>query len=415
VSIEAKERLRGFLDTVRQEGIFDSEGVFTLNDHKAVGKLAQFLLPRGGFWVLKVVQAACLAQARSLHVKDSGGAVTVGLELPNPVEHAVLVNQLLLPGLELGWMAQLTQGIRGLGDRSWVGTLESRARTTQLASARGQLTSHTLDRAIAYRGSGAYLRLTTEATESSFDEENLLRAKALTCSVPLTVNGERLDHLQFDPGAESAEVLPVGVHWVTGQGRNGLVIPPGVRERSAWMYVPPFTPDRRVNRMIAVTYHYQRVRDRLDVRGVPANTSIHLVRHGVVVSTIPLPLHHPISVDMFMFADDGQVDLSGLSARLDPELLAQAEEEVTAFNASLRDLGRQLGLTRWRASRQEILGWLGLGTIALGVSPMLTPLLSLALVGWASRQGRLHSRLRGRAADALESFRRELPIVIRRG
>lgn len=410
----SQDRLHDFLRAARQEGVLDSQGVFTLNQQRAAGKLASSLLPSGGYWALKVLQAACLAQARSMALRETGSSLTLQLELPQPLQHAELVNQLLTPSLEAGWLAQLSQGIRGLGsERAWLVQLQSQGRTTQLGNDQGNLSAETVDHC-AYRGAGARLQLWAEPGRRGEREVELLSARGVASSTPLTINGERVDHLQFAPSNERANVLPVGVHWAVGGHRNGLLIPPGVREPQRWNYVPAFTPQSRVNRMIAVHYHYIWVLGGTEVRGLPAESSLHMVRHGVIVHTTPLRIYHPISVDLFLFADDDQVDLSGLTARLPKDNLGQSEEEVTAFNASLRDLGRQLNLGRFRPGRSQLLAWGGAGALALGTLPVLTLLWGLGLARWYLRHEAHYRKLRSRASDALESYRRELPIVIRR-
>lgn len=414
MSTESREKLQSFLRSVRQEGTFDSEGAFTLNRHKAAGKLAAFLLPRGGYWALKVVQAACLSGAVAMSVRESGEAVVLEIEFARLLEHHAFVNQLLYPSLEAGWAAQLAQGVRALGEsRSWLASLESQGRTTQISTAAGQLSSETHDRA-AFKGPGARFRLSTEKSGQGQSEIDLLRARALTSSVPLSVDGERVDNLRYGNSSQG-EAFPIGVHWVTSEQRNGLVIPPGVREEGAWSYVPAFTPDSRVNRMMAVNYHYAHLTGRRELRGVPASSSLNLVRHGVVLQTLDPGLYHPVSADLFMFADDDVVDITGLSARASSHLQQQAEEEMTAFNASLRELGRQLSASRWRPSRRGLLAWGGAAAASLAVLPPLLPFLGAGMAAQLTRRSRWEARLRHRAVDALESFRRELPIVIRRG
>lgn len=414
MSAESREKLQSFLRSVRQEGTFDSEGVFTLDQHRAAGKLAAFLLPRGGYWALKVVQAACLSRAVSLSFRESREALAMDLEFARPIEHNTFVNQLLYPGLEAGWTAQLAQAVRALGSaRSWLATLECRGRTTHLSTASGQLSSETHDRTV-YKGDGARFRLTTERSAQGPGESELLNSRALTSSVPLSVNGQRIDDLRYG-NSSPGEAFPIGVHWVTSSGRNGLVIPPGVREEGVWTYVPAFTPDRRVNRMLAVNYHYLPLTGGRELRGVPVSSSLNLVRHGVVLQTLDPGLHHPISADLFLFADDDVVDLSGLNARAPSRLQEQAEEEMTAFSASLRELGRQLSQGRWRPRPRALLAWGGAAAMSLAVLPPLLPFLGAGLGVQLTRRSRWEARLRHRAVDALESFRRELPIVIRRG
>lgn len=404
--------MQAFLLSVREQGVFDSEGCFTLNRQQAAGKLSSSLLAPG-CWILKLVQAACLAQSHAMAMRQAERSLSVDLELGRPLDHFVFLNGLLHPTLELGWAAQMAQGLRGIGESvSWLATLESQGRTTSIACAAGELSSETSAES-SYRGPGTRLRLTAEHSHPGLEAE-LLRARALASSVPLTVDGERVDHLQFGGANGATQRLPIGVHWVTSPHRNGLIIPPGVRQSGRWYYVPAFTANSRVNRMLTAHYHYLSCRGGLDVRGCPASSSLHMVRHGVVVKSLDLNLYHPISVDLIMFADDRYLDVSGLQARVPPETVHQAEEEVTAFSASLRELARQLGDGDWKPGRRQLFTWLGVGSLSLAVTPLLLPVLAMGAAGWAAKHKNRSHRVRYRAADSLESFRRELPIVIRR-
>lgn len=348
-----------------------------------------------------------------MSVRQAERSLTVDLELGRPLEHFTFLKGLLYPTLELGWAAQLAQGLRGIGEsRSWLATLESQGRTTRIACSAGELSSETASES-SYCGSGTRLRLTAESFRAGL-EADLLHARALASSVPLTVDGIRVDHLQLSSANGTAKSFPIGVHWVTSQHRNGLVIPPGVRDGGRWFYVPAFPPLARVNRMLTAHFHYVACRGGLDVRGCPASSSLHMVRHGVLVKSMDLSLYHPISVDLFIFADDPYLDVSGLQARVPPEVVQQAEEEVTAFSASLRELGRQLSDGNWKPDRRQLAIWVGVGSLSLAVTPMLLPLVAASAAGWAAKRKNRSHRVRYRAADSLESFRRELPIVIRR-
>ena len=67
--MESKD-LEAYLEAFRSDGEFDSEGFFTLDRQKAVGKIAHYLLPDEGIWILKTVQAATFLNARELHPSE---------------------------------------------------------------------------------------------------------------------------------------------------------------------------------------------------------------------------------------------------------------------------------------------------------------------------------------------------------
>lgn len=66
------EDLNELLEDYRDQGLTESEGVFTINFAKAREKLAQFQLPDPNLLVLKFVQAANLA-ATEIQIDTDGG------------------------------------------------------------------------------------------------------------------------------------------------------------------------------------------------------------------------------------------------------------------------------------------------------------------------------------------------------
>lgn len=64
-------RLDDFLDSVRAEGLTDSEGAFTISHAQAMKKMARYSLPYPEAWVLKIVQAAVIWKASEIRIKQS--------------------------------------------------------------------------------------------------------------------------------------------------------------------------------------------------------------------------------------------------------------------------------------------------------------------------------------------------------
>lgn len=409
-----QKKLEDFLARAREGGEFDSEGHFTLNRHKAAGKLAAFLLPKGGYWLLKVVQAATLLQAESLSIEEGRCALTIHLEAEREPEHGKFTQSLLSADLEETWTSQLAQALRavGIGEaRGWFSTLSGGGQTTHLACTDGNLSCETLSEGVKR---GLEWKLTVElAPPEDRPETGVLPGRALTCPVPLTVNGLRLDTLQF-PQEHEYQSFPIGVRWVVSPDGNRLQIPPAVRQPGTWTYVPTFTLNARVNRMIAARFNYVSVRAGTDVRPVRTESSLSLVRHGVVVARRSLDIIHGVSVDIFLHAQDEWMDLSGLKADPPQSLMDSAEEEVTSFNGSLRDLSRQMSERRWTPKAVHLWCWCGLGLLSGLVSPIAIPVVGAGAVSWALKNYRQDAKVRHRAIDAIEGFRKTLPLVIRR-
>ncbi len=412
----SRQRLESFLERAREAGEFDSEGHFTLNRHKAAGKLAAFLLPRGGYWLLKLVQAAVLARADSLEINEGQHALTVRMKASRKAEHRDFTQSLLNADLKETWTSQLAQALRAVGigeNRSWVSTLHGDGHTTHLACTDGNLSTETLP---DWKPDSEVLewQLTVElAAEEDRPETALLPERALTSSVPLTVNGVRVDTLQFaqDHGYQS---FPIGVRWVVSPDGNRLQIPPAVRQPGVWNYVPAFTLNSRVNRMIAAHFNYVSVRGGTDVRPVRTESSLNLIRHGVVVARRSLDLFHGVSVDIFLYAQDEWMDLSGLKAEPPRSLLENAEEEVTSFSGSLRDLSRQMVERRWTPKPVHLWCWCGASLLSGVVTPLAIPVVGAGAISWVLGSYRKDAKIRHRMTDAIEGFRKSLPLVIRR-
>ena len=76
-----KEDLRSFLDQARAAGKVDSVGRFTLDATKAVEKLRRFRGLDAGVYLLKLVQSAVAAGAKTMEISIGAHSVRAGFAL----------------------------------------------------------------------------------------------------------------------------------------------------------------------------------------------------------------------------------------------------------------------------------------------------------------------------------------------
>jgi hypothetical protein len=125
-------KLADFLDSVRAEGVTDSEGVFTISHAQAMKKMARYSLPYPEAWVLKIVQAAVIWKASEIVIKQTRLYTTIEFcprEKKNvPTEQSVVATLLGHTGASAVPVGNLCLALRTLvriEDYSFVLTLNT--------------------------------------------------------------------------------------------------------------------------------------------------------------------------------------------------------------------------------------------------------------------------------------------------
>lgn len=391
--------MKEFLESMRSEGRHDSEGIFTLDAHKALGTLAGYLLANDGCWILKLVQAACLAKAPSMAVTTKGGLITVEIQFPYQFEHrAVRENLGINPDPVDPALNSLCEGLRAVGfgeKRPMLITAEGKSETT-LIRVRGDVVREQRQEREVEESRGVRLTVHVPLHPKRLNQElEQLQARARTCEVPLTVNSRRLDDLNLPRSDISESSKYLGVAWV-GHGR--LPVPQAVRPDTgpgSPLYTPPFLDGACVERLLAIHYHYtlagkSKFLGRKNDKGVPGLSRLHLVSHGVLVASQEFGFHQPVTVDLF--APTRRCDASGLAAKIRPRMVERAPDTVALFGPALASLAQ-----------------------TLSAGPAL-PEGSSALkrvrtyMQWSGKQANVVTG----ASSALDRFRHALPRVIRK-
>ncbi len=424
------------IESFREAGDMDSQGVFTLSGRRAVGKLAKSLLIEPSDWILKVTQGACRAQAPHLKISQTKKATHIHFDLPFRLDIKDLEESLvagtssLQPGIE-----ELSSGLRAVGlgqDRAWVARFRTDQTVYWLLVQRGQIELETTVGAGHSSGDhtevllgiafpvgqlgklGGILRFGSAIQ----NEHATLRERARACSIPLSLDGHRVDNLRNNEPLGSFEkeaLLGISCPTPTPEELQRLpapiTIPKGLRQASDEPYLDRFhsedpfylsastaVPDASSVQRWAYRYHKNgdgpSRGGRNATRHVPLPTPsrIYLVRFGVIVGRRNLGITEPIVADVFMCANHLRSDLSGLEAEVTPEILKRARSEIARCTNFLEHLQSELGLYRPKPTRKDLMLLGGIGATALLMSPWLLKLALVPLCAVRLRSSAQHSR-----------------------
>ncbi len=389
---EQDTALTSLLDSLGAAGVFDSEGVFTMDGSKAVGTLAEYLLPNDGAWILKVVQASVLAGARSMGVTTLSQRLKLKLEWEIVFPHRVLRENLgsLEPSSHPA-VACLCQGLRAVSmgeKRELVLLVRDSTGATLLRVKDGLVTEKPVE-GHELEDDTTEIELQVRLDELRRDKEaRQLRERARACPLPLTLNSQRIDDLHLFHPDGGSEQKYLGACWIGTEGELGIpeAVRPGLSTEGP-LHSPVFGVTERVQRLLAVHYHYD-VRRGRGSQGVKCLSRLHLLHNGVVVASTPLDLHDPIAVDLF--APTRQCDATGLKAEIRPDRVLKAIDELGLFQPQLGSLGSFLsGGPTYKAESST------LGKIRL-------------YLRWSGKEA---AAVRG-AISALGRFRHQLPRAL---
>lgn len=437
IPAEVKE-VDQLLESFREAGEMDSQGVFTLSGRRAIGKLSKSLLVEPSDWILKVIQGACRACALDLKISQAKKATHMRLELPFLLDIKALEGSLvagtsaLQPGID-----ELSSGLRAVGlgqDRAWVARFRTDKAVYWMTVQQGQINLETIDEAghsdgertevllgIAFPAGqlgkiGGILRFGSAIQ----NEHAALRERARACSIPLYLDGHRIDNLRYtEPlGSFEKEAL-LGVSYPDPDRDEiqtslaPITIPKGLRQAGEEPYLdrlqsedpfymppPPSAPDASSVQRWA--YRYQKDQAARGGRRaaqhypLPTPSRVYLVRFGVVVGRRNLGITEPIVADVFLCANHLRSDLSGLEVEVTPEILEQARSEVARCTSFLNLLQSELKNYRPKPAKRELMLLGGIGVTALLLSPWL---LKLTLVPFCAAKLRSSTQHRRRLLE----------------
>lgn len=439
------QEIEDYLSQLRSKGNIDSEGHFTVAGLRAVGKLATFLLEDESDWILKIIQAACAAEARELHIKQTHRSTQVQFKLPFPLDLqdfeknlVSLAAQATQPGVD-----DLINGLRAVGMgqlRTWVASLSVNGEKALISCNSGELAAERrreerpaeniteLALGIAYPENqsgklGGILRF----GEAVQNEHMTLLSKARTCSIPLFLDGRRIDDL-FEPTLATALQSRVflGVDTASDSAFPSLRIPAALRSSLGEklqaklnahtpLHLAPLPPERRASSIHRWYFNYS-CQEKLGKgdnfqRAVPSPSRVFLVRKGVVVGRKNLGFSHAISVDVFMSADGLRTDLTGLKVEPDDEQVSLAKQAIRDSSPFLQEILAQLTDYSARPLSRDLLMYGGIGVLSLlspwfAVKAVTGAVSGLMLARSAQNQRELVQDCKDRLLDFCELLKR---------
>jgi hypothetical protein len=404
--------LDSYLSRLRERGQHDSEGFFTVAGTRAIGTLAEFLLPEKTDWLLKMVQAACVGSATRMSVKQTHHSTQIHIPFPDAFDMGSFERALISPSTSGAnqSLADLVAGLRAVGVgqlRDWVASLTVGQEKVFVTCVLGQVTSERVRTeeppvegtdvhvGVAYPSNqsgkiGGLIRF----GEAVQNEHQALIQKARACPIPLYLDGHRID----DMGEPSlSNVLHprafLGINVTSQPGHPSIQIPHALQSADspsqakefhsqAPFLVPELPQERQAGCILRWYYNYSRREEpgkgHIFLQAVPSPSRVHLVRHGIIVGRKNLGVSHPVSADVFVCGDHIRSDLTGL--RLDPstEEVEFAKEGIRLSLGFLEDVLEKLIAIESRPFSKDLLLYGGLGALSL-----LSPWFALKAVGGA--------------------------------
>lgn len=430
--------LDSYVERLRGDGQYDSEGAFTMAADRALGTLSHFLLPNPGDWLLKIVQTACAGGASELRIKQTRASTQVRFRLPGGLDltalETSLANSSIPPASDaLGHLFLGLRAVSGEKGRDWVARVVRQGEETLLQCSGGKLSArrNSSDQglhemadfhlAVAYpRGEFGKLGGLIRFGESIQEEHQALLTRARGCPIPLILDGERIDDLQeyslqtalqqrlylgvlhtaHESGSEPHWRVPRDAFYNRRSGELNEVQP---------FFVQPSPEFGQLQSLQRWYYNYTVVRDTPNGKGVRQNVAagsrVVLIRDGVEVGSRAMKLHHAISVDVLLSAAHLRTDITGLKADPQPDDMELARKAVLSSRAGFQEMRQALERFRPRPPTKSLLLYGGLGALGL-----LMPAFALkAVAGTASlvllnRSARTNRELAAAAAAAMQDF-----------
>jgi hypothetical protein len=435
-----EKTLDHFLSSFREAGQLDSQGSFTMAGRKAAGKLAKSLLPDPADWILKVVQGACQARAQELRISQTSRATHIEFQLPYLLDVRALEHSLTQGASAVqDGIDDLSKALRvvGLGqDRSWVARLRTGETTHWVLVKDGEASLETVTGqagqpgvtdvliGIAFPpGQAGKVGGLVRFGAAIQNEHEALAQRARACSIPLLLDGCRLDTLQRSDGLGGFEAEAFLGVTLGGDISGRPITPPlglkqsqpagalGDRFRDpAPFFYPDPGPGASGSSILRVAFRYQRERHARDgstylFRPLASPSRVLLVRHGVVVGKRNLGLTEPIAVDVYLNANEDRTDLSGLEVEVLPEHVETARSEVRTLGPFLGDLEAHLANYVTRPKSRDLALYGSVSGLALLLTPWPVKLLavgaSVLQIRSASQQ---YQRLVGDCRQEITTF-----------
>lgn len=430
-SSELEELLRAEL----AEGTTDSSGHFTISRDKALEKLAAFRLPSESAWVLKIVQAAVASGCQELDIRQTSYATEFHFkgdtgwtldEVENEFYQVETSSKTDLEHLKQGLWCVSLNGMRPftlvLPDSQesllWTGDRMQRKSGSPMEDAVLTVSHRTM-----VQGRGIPFLAGAEAAGRNAEIAQELARHAFTCSIPLRVDGRRLDALQVCRvhGLGSAS-YPIQIGFVRGDLPQ-LGVPPATlggfqrpTDANALMeklFQPQSNLPGEVSLMCLLTAHLHQVKEgkKQVWKLLEQENLIYWVRDGVVVDRTRTPIKGgAFSMGIFASAEGLQADVTGFALQKTPALRMRVRE-IVRLVAPFVVRSELFGEKIIESARDVRRLWAGVMTVAgLGLLMLAVPSgLMLAFGGLVMSQhgGAEEKQVLDQLQQALSQFKTE--------
>lgn len=348
--------LEAYLKGQLGEAAYESAGQFTLAREQALQKLASFQLPDPNWWILKVVQAAVASEAAALVVRQTSTDTKLVFAPSEPwtlnqVEEALYDPEPSpWPGLDhlkRGlWSAAFNQ------HRPFMLTLGGQAEALvwrpegpqRLATGPAAETCLTVSHRSVEQGKGLPLLRHIEAARLNATLAEILRERAHTCPIPLSVDGRRLDAFQAHPTlGQSNKSFPLLI--ATGEFDGPEL---GLPAASWGQFRPDDTAEpqpeiqsileARPNAACMLSFHAKQVTEKKRTfwKLLSQPSLFHWVLDGVVIGTEALDLDQTsVSAAVYASASGLKIDISGFAVLHSEEAQARLRAACAALEPPL--------------------------------------------------------------------------------
>ena len=363
--------LEAYLEAFRSDGEFDSEGFFTLDRQKAVGKIAHYLLPDEGIWILKTVQAATYLNARELRFKEVGAYSSLRYDLTEAIKPSELREGLVseTKRSEIRGLCQALRSVALSQQRLVTIALSSRNGITTFLLNNGQVNEtetellgpppqrpsmHILvqrklvDRSQLFQMGKEALEFAGSLLEGHRSPEyEYLMARARVSPIPLWLNGIRIDDMNIPWYLGAGDrTYYVGALYATSRDpqENYLRIPRGISRRGSGLIPGNHGPlasmslmgNTCANLLLGVHYYSKR-----EYQGT-LFSRVHLVKDGIVVDSATSDFQSTVGFDLIISPPQLKTDLSGLKASIPNSITDRYRRYLAQFRNPLKKLALYL-------------------------------------------------------------------------
>ncbi|MFA5507494.1 MAG: hypothetical protein WC423_18840 [Vulcanimicrobiota bacterium] len=349
-----------WVESLANEGTWQSEGRFTLDQDKAWEKLSSYQLPFPEAWILKLVQAAVLSACNELRVRQTGSETTFRFVGKEQWTETAVTQAMFSSGdcADQGLLA-LAAAVRYLAGRArkllalhypggqtqvWDGQA-LRVEDSPYPVEQFELTIFAAEK----RGLRWLLQAGVGADESA-RVGHVLSSLAYPSPIPILVDGRRINGFSSDPHAgSSSATAPIALIPL----KPSVLLPefrfirdkdwkPEKDEISLTVEGELEALQGDVLRCGALVCLTACVTDRSEQQGfAPQPSYLKWIRDGVVVSAEQIPAIGTVGATILLSAEGLRTDLSGLTISQDQSYNRRRKDAMQRVRVKLLELARE--------------------------------------------------------------------------